>query len=289
MSTYSEIEQETIVLLAVCQMIDDMVNHAMFIGSESLTDGNILFHSHIHQQLFNVHLVDFLSFPQLDRSLKERPFNLPPTDTNSKPSDRSYLYYLKTICKNPCFGNVPTPLSSSLTVLSDWLDGETSIKGAHFPSLDLSFNIRVNRLKAISMTGNIGKHNITRLSDIAKKLLKIFSDHGQEVSLDQCYSALPDFQELFHDHALNYQSSHIVEMLNNLRWGIHEYLLPEFDRSFESISDKDGQQYHSKFNIPDSFENEFSKGAYRLLMGLVRRRPVVQKFGVNASMKDRLS
>ena len=270
-------------------MIDDMVNHAMFKSSASLTDGNILFHSFVHAQLFNVLLVDFLSHPQYDRKIQKRPFDLPTVNTSGAPSDRSYLYYLKMICTDPNFGSVPERLSKSLKSLAEWLDGDIVLKDAHFPTLGLVLDIRVNRLKSLSMTGNISKHNVTRLSDAANKLLEIFKQNGKTVALDECYAALPEFQELFHDHAFIYQSSYIVQMLNDLRWGIHEYLLPEFERSCVPIRGEAGRQYHVKFNIPVSFENEFSKDSYRLLMQLVNKEPIIKSFGVNASMRDLLS
>ncbi len=43
--------------------------------------------------------------------------------------------------------------------------------------------------------------------------------------------ALGDFYERFHTDILNYHSSTIAEFLNNIRWGIYEYLQPEFRRS----------------------------------------------------------
>jgi hypothetical protein len=43
---------------------------------------------------------------------------------------------------------------------------------------------------------------------------------------------LGDVYGRFHDDIINYHSSTIVELLNNIRWGIHDYLLPEFRRSF---------------------------------------------------------
>lgn len=283
------IEQETIVLHSICQMIDDMVNHAMFKSSESMTDGNILFHEFVHAQLFNVLLVDFLSHPQKDHKIQAMPFGLPRVNPNGTPSDRSYLYYLKLICIDPKLGKIPDLFSKSLDRFSNWLDGDVVLQKVHFSTLDETFDIRINRLKSLSMTGNIGKHNVTRLADVAHKLMAIFEENGHSVTLDDCYIALPEFQEHFHDHAFIYQSSHIVEMLTDLRWGLHEYLLPRLARSSKYSGDHTGERRSVKFVVPDTFKNEFSKGSYRLLMQLVYKKPIVKQFATNASMRDLLS
>lgn len=288
MVSYSKIEQETIVLLTICEMIDDMVNHAIFKASNSLTDGNILFHTHIHSQLFNILLVDFLSYPKRSHDTKKLPFNLPPVDTNGAPSDRSYLFYLKRIHADPSFGKVPNLLQKSLCNLTEWLDGDVVLEDTYFSNLGLTLTVKINRAQALSMTGNIGKHNFTRLTDIAKKLQNIFTTHGHELTLDECYATLPEFQDHFHDHAFHYQSSHIIQMLNDVRWGIHEYLLPQYEQSFEQMTSQQGRQLGWQYDIPISIENEFAKGSYRLLMDLVRQQPVVQRFEVNKSMKNLL-
>lgn len=51
------------------------------------------------------------------------------------------------------------------------------------------------------------------------------------MSPDEAALALEDFYRWFHDDILNYHASTIAEFLNNIRWGIYEYLQPEFQRS----------------------------------------------------------
>ena len=55
------IEQEIIILKAVKELIDSMVNFELMSLVGDDPDSNILFKSSIHQKLFNIILVDFLS------------------------------------------------------------------------------------------------------------------------------------------------------------------------------------------------------------------------------------
>jgi hypothetical protein len=62
-------------------------------------------------------------------------------------------------------------------------------------------------------------------------LREILSRSNVSVDLDEAMLALEDFYRWFHDDILNYHASAIAEFLNNIRWGIYEYLQPEFHRS----------------------------------------------------------
>src|SRR5215218_1142153 len=76
----------------------------------------------------------------------------------------------------------------------------------------------------------------------ARKARKIYRDLRDEVMRAKAHArfmaeskmrldallALADFYEKFHTDILNYHASTIAEFLNNIRWGIYEYLQPEF-------------------------------------------------------------
>jgi hypothetical protein len=56
---------------------------------------------------------------------------------------------------------------------------------------------------------------------------------------------IDEFYEWFHTNVFAYHSSAIAEFLNNLRWGIHDYLRREFLRSF--TREPGSIAYHFKY------------------------------------------
>ena len=59
----NEIEQEAIILNAVCHLIDDMLNYGMLVEKWSPDWSNIMFRTGANSRLFNILLGDFLSIP----------------------------------------------------------------------------------------------------------------------------------------------------------------------------------------------------------------------------------
>ena len=64
MAAFTKVEKEAVILNAVWEMIDDMVNYEMFVKTERTTDVVLMFSTSTHMRLFNVLVVDFLSQPQ---------------------------------------------------------------------------------------------------------------------------------------------------------------------------------------------------------------------------------
>ncbi|KTF19466.1 hypothetical protein ATS76_02240 [Pseudoalteromonas sp. 10-33] len=71
-------------------------------------------------------------------------------------------------------------------------------------------------------------------------------------------------------------------MINNIRWGIHLYLLPEFQRSHTWINRDEGSY---KYLIPCNIKTQFTKNCYWELMNEVRRKPHVQPFSADKDLK----
>lgn len=61
---FTGIEHEVIILYAVWDMIDEMVNFNMFEKFAGREDTSLMFSTSTHTHLFNVLLADFLSSPQ---------------------------------------------------------------------------------------------------------------------------------------------------------------------------------------------------------------------------------
>lgn len=78
--------------------------------------------------------------------------------------------------------------------------------------------------------------------------------------------------------------STIAEFLNNIRWGIYEYLKPEFSRSLVRDTKNPPRYWHT---YPEDIKNEFAKNCYWDLMNEVRSDPYLRKFKVTEVLKLR--
>src|SRR5258708_6005149 len=100
MASFTKIEQEAIILNAVWEMIDGMVNYEMFVKHDKVEDTNLLFETPTHMRLFNILLGDFLSLPQRRRK-NPLPFGLPDPPNGTRESNLTFLFYMRRVCDNP--------------------------------------------------------------------------------------------------------------------------------------------------------------------------------------------
>ena len=180
-------------------------------------NSQIRFESKIHQKYFNILLVDFLSCP------------------NPKifPNKESYLAALFSLCKNHCFDfkNSISQLQQSTVAFRKWLNTTFTIDEVWLPTINLKTDLSLTRVEYIKICGNISKHNFTRLIDTSNCIAEIFERNGVVITQEESFAILQDFYEWYHDDILNYHSSTIAEHLNNISWGIHNYLYPEYSQS----------------------------------------------------------
>jgi hypothetical protein len=281
MKLYNEIEQEAVILNAVLGMIADMANYEIFVKSERTDDVSLLPSTVTHQRLFNVLLVDFLSYPQGRNG--GLPFGLPAPPRNAKAEEKTYLFYLRRICGNPKLGSDVKLILSPVEAFSNWLKGEAVVEKVWFPSIDLETNLRVQRIEFLKICGNIAKHNFSRLNRDVSKIRQILGENGHAIDEGQGYSVLKEFYEWFHTDVLGYHLSTVAEFLNNIRWGIFEYIQPEFERSFERV---DPAPMH-RFRIPPDITQPLVQDMYWELMNMARSPPFVPRFTVTDWLKKR--
>ena len=262
-------EEEVAFLKATLDAINSMVNFEVLSLHGIDPDSSILFATRTHQQFFNIALVDFLSR----------------TDKKAPVKQTSYLGALRQIAENPAFSvnDSVAALRANTSDFVAWLEAEITVD-VWFPSLELQMPLRVSRLQYIKMTGDLSKHNLLRSVGVAKDLQCLLAAQGVPVELEAALLALDNFYEWFHDHVLNYHGSTIAEYLNNIRWGIHEYLRPEFNRSIVWES-REPPMY--KFTYPVAVTSRFGQENYWALMNLVRAEPYMRKFQVTKWRKLR--
>lgn len=263
-------ECEVITLKAVFEMINDMVNHEVMMFSSNSSETEIRFKTATHMAYFNILLVDFLSVPK--EFFQE---------------EKTYLDRLLDICKNPLLTGQIDTLKKAVEGFCEWLQQPITIERTWFPNVNLEVDLTIQRRDFILICGNMGKHNFTQQTRQAKKLLRALEDNGHSVALDKCLMALPDFYEQFHRDILVYRASTIAEFLNNIRWGIYEYVSTERSSCVSHFYDKEIAAERYEYAYPAEVKSELGKAYYWNLMNDVIRKPHVHRFEVSKYAKMR--
>ena len=266
---FSETELEAIGLKALTDCLDAMVNHAVLTLRGEDPNTEIVFESHIHQRYFTALVVDFLAKPD------KKMFEL----------EGSYLEVLQTISSRPVLGSpeLAEVVSVAVRNLESWLDEEIVVE-IWLPSIDRQAALKIKREEFVWITGNASKHNFTRLSRVAGRLVDIFERNAMELDPHTALLVLDDFYERFHNDILIYHASTLVELLNLIRWSIHEYLLPHFNESYTE-SPEDPPLY--TYQVPDSISHKFARTCYWDLMNEVHSTPPLRPFHAPWYLKGR--
>jgi hypothetical protein len=282
----NDTEREVIILNSAWEMIDGMVNWAMFVKNDSIGPTNQMFESNQHSRLFVILLGDFLSEIRAFKG-EPAPFGLTPAPSNARPSDLTFLFHLRQVCAAPNLGKDASSLSKSIEVFAEWLEAEFVTKGVNLASIDMVADLKIARYRYIKMCGDIAKHNLARLATNASHLRKLLENAGLSVSEQQAYLAIENFFEWFHDDIFIYHSSQIAEFLNNIRWAIYEYLQPEFRRSFH-LTDQATRDFPIyNYRVPAAIVEPVAVAMYWEAMNRCRSKPYFQRFIVTESLKGR--
>lgn len=266
---FNQQELESIYLKATVDCLDSMLNPELLELRGDSPDCEIYFHQTTHHKYFYVLLIDFLS--KSDKLLTGKNLNC--------------LELLKEMGKNPSFNinNSVSKLNIAVETFYDWLNKEV-IVNVWLPAIDKESDIKLKRQDFIYICSNISKHNFTRLTIVSKKIKEILKKNGIEISPHDSLLILEDFYERFHDDILIYHGSNIAEMLNNIRWGIHTYLIPEFNKSYTKDP---SDQFRYSYNYSENIKDGFARSCYWDLMNSVRREPKIKKFESNKWLKLR--
>jgi hypothetical protein len=273
--TYSTAELETIGLCICLEAVDSIANHALLTlrfrdTSPYPEEAEAIFETHIHRDLFLVRLLDFVT----EKGSKDL------TDV-----DGSCLSVLKAACLTKCFdinGSVGE-LSSSVDALESWLNCKKAIT-IWLPTLDINTEITITRQEFLHISGNHSKHNLSRLTAVSKKVASILKDCGHDVPIEFIPLALDDFKTHLAENYFVYYSTWLSELLNNIRWGLQEYLNPTFTQSYKAgLEDPVFYSYEYPFNI----QGEIPRQWFWRLMNNIRRKPNLEKFvGANSFKQE---
>lgn len=261
---YNDAEKEAIGLCIATEAVDDIVNHALLELRDVASfpgECEVYFRSHVHQQLFLIRLLDFAG-EKGDRAL---------TGVTG-----SCLEVLGAACKTRAFdskGSVEA-LAASTGALSDWLHTDTPFR-LWLPSLDLDANLVIPRLDYLYVAANQSKHNLSRLTRVSKRIRGILADHGHEVHIEQIPVALDDFYEHLQDDYFVYYGMWLAELLNNIRWGLQDYLLPIFRASYTRDFE---EKVRYGYRYPQNIRADAAQAWFWRLMNNVRRGPPFKRF-----------
>src|SRR5690606_25468635 len=139
-------------------------------------------------------------------------------------------------------------LRAAVHAWSDWLSTEISVE-TWFPSIDVNVTLVLRRRDFVQICGNTSKHNVTRLTRKAKSLAKLFECAGVKVDELDSSPALDDLHQRFHLYVLVYHSTTIAELLNNVRWAIHDYIKPVYQGAYVPPASENSPFY--SFHVPN--------------------------------------
>lgn len=262
---HTPIEQEIIVLSAVWETLEHLVNNNML--SMSHVQGNFYqaqISSEEHKDLFLIRLVDFLSLPN-------DYLGLPRIDTNGSAAERSLLKFLTKVCDAPLLGQETVALATAVQELQKWLDEKITIPNVWLPSIDLETDIHIERIKLIKLSGNFKKHNFSRLNDMVNLAEQLLPASNENDDFIKAFLALPELATWFSEYFNRWETMLAVK-LNDIIWGIFFYLKSEYERSREKV----GRAY--KFHYPNGCTGTLPKALYWNLMNEMTRGPIIPIF-----------
>lgn len=263
-------EQETVGLCIALEAIDDIVNHALLEIRDSSFPGEatVYFKERVHQQMFLVRLLDFSKEP----------------GTKSVTGVAgSCLDVLEEACKTQSFnvGDSVAGLAGAVTALQDWLSATSSLN-MWIPTLNIDAHLSVPRSQLVFILGNHVKHNLARLTRVSKELSALLVATGYSVKPEQVPLALDDIREHLQENYFVYYGTWLTELINNVRWGIHDYLLPAFSTAFTRFP---GDDIRYEYRYPAVITDAVAREWFWRLMNHVRRLPCVRRFVGSQELK----
>lgn len=269
----STAEKEAIGICIALEGIDDIVNHALLdLTDVSAYPGEIevRYKSHVHQQIFLVRLLDFV---------KEG------GDFSLTGIEGSCLDVLIAACDRKAFdsdGSV-SALRDAVDALTSWINAETTFR-MWLPTLQIDATLTVSRMEFLFIVGNHVKHNLSRLTVVSKRVVKLLERNGYSVELEQVPLALDDFREHLQEDYFVYYGTWLTELFNNVRWGLQDYLNPAFQRAYSKVP---GEDLRYQYNFPDSITSPVSRVWFCRLMNNLRKEPYLKRFtGVRYMKKE---
>lgn len=269
----SKLDREIVILAAVWELIGSMVNFSIFCKPTKFDEIILRFSSPEASKLFIILLADLLSLPR-DGALG---INTSGLRANG---DGTYIDLLRQVMLDPQFPGDPTQLRSALDAFADWLEGVAVVENVWFPTIERNGPLKVRRKSYLKMCGTISKHGFTRLGSIVKNIKTILSENGTDITDGQSYRTIPEFQEWFYDNVFSASATRVAWHLNEIRWGIYNYIWKEFRRSYKPAYSA-GKLQNYTYDIPSNIDDSMVIAIYWDLMNDAHSPPYFHRFSVD--------
>jgi len=257
-------EYEVIGLCIAWEALGEIVNHSLLqiLKLEASSgEAEVRFQTREHQQLFLVRLLDLVN-EQGDGTL-----------TGVK---GSCLEVLRRACATRTFDveSSVSPLHRAVERFDVWLSAKTPLR-LWLPTLDIDVRLTVARRELLFIAGNQSKHNLTRLTRVAKRTAKILLEHGHSVPPELIPLTLDEIRHQLQEDYFAYYGAWISEHLLLVQWGIYHYLRPTFQTVYRPPVDGD---YQYSYEVPPEIDSEVGRQWFWRLMHHVRAMPFVEPF-----------
>lgn len=272
---FTKTEVECMVLATAWDMIDAMVNYAIFNKNHNTVEAELRFTSYEAKELFCIRLADFLSLAQ------DKKLGFPPGPKHSiAPSDNTFLWYLDYVCEEPELSTSIDGLRNSICEFRAWLDREIVIDGVWLPSASIEADIKIERMQFLKIYGDFAKHGLPRLGRNAHRIKTVLANSNVNTKDHDGFLVMDGFCNWLGDNQIPYHATTIAEHLNNIRWGISDCLANQFKRSHQQLGD-----ILYQYRYPDNCRHELPKSIYWELMNKVRSKPFVPRFQASEILK----
>lgn len=268
-------ELETIGLCIALEAIDDIAIRALleiFDIASCPGQAEVRYKTRVHQEMFLVRLLDFS---------KEA------TAKSVTGVSGSCLDVLQEACSTKSFdvGGSVGALSQPVRELRDWLDTTSSLK-MWIPTLEVETGISLPRSQLVFILGNHVKHNLSRLTGVSRSVAETLTAHGYSVRAEQVTLALDDVRERLQENYFVYYGTWLAELINNVRWGIQDYLHPVFKKAYARVPGDDLRYEH---RYPPEIIDDVARQWFWRLMNHVRSKPYIKRFAGADYMKKACS
>jgi len=261
---YSATETEAIGLCIALEAVDSVANDSLLeirFVEQYPGEAEAWFPSPVHQQLFLIRTLDLAK------------------EAGSKALtgvSGSCVQVLEAACGTRAFdvdGSSAT-LCAATTAMRGWLDAVEPLR-LWLGSLDLEATIAVSRAEFLHIAGNQSKHNLSRLTGVSTRISEALGQAGHAVPPEQVPLALDDFREHLQEDYFIYYGTWLAELLNNVRWGLQEYLFPAFKTAY-TRDPHDEIRY--SYAYPPDVRADIPRQWFWRLMNNIRSGPPLKRF-----------
>jgi len=260
-------------LCIATEAIDDIVNHALLevhAGADS-GEATVMFSTAQHRDLFLIRALDFVSesgSPLLSGI------------------EGSCLAILAQATQRCTLGTSEDAarLNAAVEGLKAWI-GESVPLPLWLPTLQREVTLTVPRRELVRLCGNQAKHNLSRLTRVAGALRSALNEVGASVTVEEVLLALNDFKEPLGEGYFLYHATRLVELLNEVRWGIQVYLRPVFEEAY--TPDEGAELRRWTYRMPLDVRQDIPQSWFWRLMNLISRDPVVRSFRTPDCLRKR--